>query len=175
MKEDKFKNLVHFIIHECSDNPEQLGSTRLNKTLWYIDVLAYKANGKPVTEETYIKAQGGPVPKHVLGAIKKLKNEGKITVQEPQYKFDARKYSSITSPASATLSDDEKDIAMHVLNQVRGFSASDISETTHDIIWAAAAMGEEIPLFATLAANEGIITAEVLSWADRVIVQQKVA
>jgi len=175
METDKFKDLVHFIVHECSNHPEQLGSTRLNKVLWYTDVIAYKMNGEAITKETYIKAQGGPVPKHILNTIQKLGKEGKITVQEPVYKFDPRKYISIVPPAALALSDDEKALAIHVLNAVRGFSASDISETTHDIIWAAATMGEEIPLFATLAANEGVITEEALSWADDVIAQQKVA
>lgn len=37
---------------------------------------------------------------------------------------------------------------------------------SHDAIWEAAYIGEEIPVYATLAANEGEITPEVLAWAN---------
>ena len=38
---------------------------------------------------------------------------------------------------------------------------------TRDAIWDAAYDGEEIPIWATLAANDGEITPDVIAWANK--------
>ncbi len=165
MATEKFKALVHFVVHECQDNPSKLGAIRLNKALWYTDVAAYRATGASVTNEAYVKRKMGPVPSHILATIEELKAENRLHVREPQDQFDSRKYISLASPDAGTLSEDEKNLARAVLSAVLGQTANAISEMTHDIIWDAAEDGEEIPLYATLASYLGAITDEVKDWA----------
>ena len=57
MATEKFKALVHFIVHECQENPSKLGAIRLNKALWYTDVVSFRASGASVTNESYVKRQ----------------------------------------------------------------------------------------------------------------------
>ena len=169
MSTDKFKALVHFIVHSCQDNPSRLGAIRLNKILWYTDVIAYKLNGVPLTGETYKRRKNGPVPAHILATLDELKADEKIAIREPEYQFDSRKYISLLKPETNHLSEDERNMALKVLESVCGFTANGISEMTHDLIWDAAEDGEEIPLYATLVSEKGNITDEVKSWASSML------
>ena len=62
-----------------------------------------------------------------------------------------------------------------VLDSLLGLSANEISEGTHDEIWAPAAEGEEIPLYAMLAAGRGEVTEEVRVWAQSVVDERAAA
>lgn len=165
MATEKFKALVHFIVHECREHPSRLGAIRLNKSLWYTDVTGFRATGVSVTGETYVKRKNGPVPSHILATIRELQEEGFIHIEEPQHTYDARKYISLEAPPTGVLSEDEKDMARAVVSAVLGYTANAISEMTHDIIWKAADDGEEIPIYTTLAAEAGDVTDEVKAWA----------
>ena len=93
-EQQKFAALVHFLIEECSE-PERLGSVRLNKALWFSDVLAYKFMGKPITEAVYVKRKRGPVPQTVLETLRELEREGKIAARKPEFDYDSWKFSSL--------------------------------------------------------------------------------
>ncbi len=169
MATEKFKALAHFIMHECKDNPSRLGATRLNKALWFADSYAYAKNGESITGDEYVKRQNGPVPKHILSTIGELQNTGKVAVQEPLFQYDSRKYISLQEPDTGLLTDDERETAAIAAKIMCEATTTDISESTHDIVWQAAAMGEEIPMYATLAGIEGDITEDVVSWANNSI------
>ena len=166
MAGNQFKSLVHHVINMCSDNPAQLGATRLNKILWYSDAIAYQVRGKPITNATYIKLKYGPAPKHVLPTLNELRDDGKIVIKDGQYEFDPRKFISMISPNDGVFSEEEKHIITTVVDFVLQRTASEISEASHDVIWKAAKEGEEIPLYATLASVPGLITEEDIRWAN---------
>lgn len=161
----KFKALVHFIISQCPD-PSFLGAVKLNKTLWYADVLSYKHYGSSISGTEYIKKQRGPVARFMPKCVEELASEKAIFVREPRYEFDVRCFTSLEDPDVTSLSEQERSLAIHVLNTLLGKTAAEISETTHDMIWSLAKDGEEIPLYATLAARPGLITSDVLAWAN---------
>lgn len=148
-----------------------LGAVRLNKALWNTDVLSYKTNGTPITGERYVKRAKGPVPKHILATLRLLEERGDIVVREPEYKFDTRKFISLTAPRAELLSDEEREMARAVLSYVCGRSANQISEESHISVWEEADEGEEIPLSATLVSNEGEYTKEVYDWANAQVVE----
>ncbi len=160
----KFKALVHFVIHKCAE-PDRLGAVRLNKTLWFADVLAYKDRGVSISGTTYIKKQHGPVPKFMPACIEALADEGSITVEEPSFAYETRKFRSMAPPDTSCLDTYEKDLTLYVLNTLFGHTASDVSEMSHDRIWGMASDGEEIPIFATLGSVRGQVTPEVIDWA----------
>ena len=87
MSNAKLKELVHFIVHECRDNPASLGAVRLNKVLWLTDMMSYQVTGKPVTTERYVKRERGPVPATILATLDELKNEQKILIDHPEVSF----------------------------------------------------------------------------------------
>lgn len=165
MSTDTFKALVHFLVHECRDNPGRLGSIRLNKALWFTDMLAYQDHGAPVTGERYVKRKMGPVPATILATLSALETEGKILIQEPGHRYQPRLFHSLVAPDVDLLSERDRESAKVILDVVCGYTASEVSEVTHDEVWDAAAEGEEIPLFATLASGRGVITDDVKAWA----------
>jgi len=175
MATEKFKALVHFIIHECREHPGKLGAIRLNKALWYTDVVGYEINGVSVTGETYVKRRKGPVPSHILAILREMMDEGKILIQEPKHQYNPRNFISLESPDHGILSDDEKEMARSILGSVCGYTANEISELTDDAIWDAAVEGEDIPIRATLAARAGEITDEILQWANNSIAARQAA
>ena len=166
MATQKFKAAVQFIVNECKDNPGRLGATRLNKALWFADTVAFKMNGAAITGESYVKRDKGPVPAHILATIDELKAEGKIVVMEPQFRFDTRKFIPDGPLDYSHLSDDEREILKAVVDTVCGYTATEISDETHDMIWEAASDGETIPLSATLVSDKGSITDAMRAWAD---------
>ncbi len=165
---EKFESLVHFIISECGD-PTRLGAIRLNKVLWYSDLIAYLTEGQSITKERYIKRQMGPVPARILATLEKLTTAKKIFIVEPEEKFEARKFISIEAPDTNSLSESNLRIVKHALQVILDNTASAVSESTHDIIWESAKIEEEIPFYATLARNVGKISDETLVWAEEKI------
>lgn len=170
MAPEKLKKLVHYTVARC-DEPARLGATKLNKTLWYSDSIAYRLNAVSITGETYVKRQHGPVPKRVLEALTELESEGKIAVREAtHFGFPQRQFISMCEPDKAVFSEQELSIINDVVDAIcQRHTASSISDMSHDQVWEAAQIGEEIPLWATLAAAPGEITDRAKEWARSVI------
>ena len=78
---DKLSRLVHYICNEAP-NPKLLGATKLNKILYYSDFEAYLQLGAPITGEAYVKQKHGPVPKHILTVLDRLKESEAIAIAE---------------------------------------------------------------------------------------------
>ena len=169
MSTGKLQALAHYIIAQCGHSPERLGTIRLNKVIWFSDVIAYQMRGESITDDTYVKRRLGPVPRRILPALDALERVRAISIREPEAPYDVRLYYSLQTPSQDSLSDWEKRVAQDVLSATLGHTANEISEMTHDAIWHAVAEGEEIPLAATLVAVPREISPEVLSWANGVV------
>jgi uncharacterized phage-associated protein len=167
----KFKALVHHVVATCGD-PQRLGATRLNKICWYVDTLSFRVAARPVTDETYVKRQHGPVPRSILRVIRELEGEQKIHVRDHHY-LPGRKMRIFVALEDADVSifaPTELEIIDFVIKHVcNNHSAASISELSHDVIWEAANEGEEIPLAATLVAHPAELRGEIKAWADRAI------
>ncbi|MBN9528391.1 MAG: SocA family protein [Alphaproteobacteria bacterium] len=171
MVAERFKSLVHYVCNRCTD-PTKLGAVKLNKVLWYSDTFAYRQHGKSVSgEKNYIKRQFGPVPKSIIPALKQLEQEGAIVVRESTYfGMPKREYISLREPDSALFSRDELDIVDQVVEIIcNNHTAASISDLSHDIVWEAAQIGEEIPITSVLAAGTIPIEAEDEAWADEIL------
>ncbi len=173
----RFKALVHYIVERC-DDPKTLGATKLNKVLWYADSFAYRMSGATISGETaYVKRQFGPVPKKILETIRALQSEGKIIVRATDYFGKPKREFIAMKPADKDLfTDEERDVIDGVLGIIcNHFTAASISDLSHDLIWEAAEMGEDIPIYAVLAAQVGAVTKADMKWADALIKQHSKA
>jgi Protein of unknown function (DUF4065) len=173
----KFKALVHHIVASCDDS-QRLGAVRLNKICWYVDTLSFRVAAKPVTEETYIKRQHGPVPRSILQTIRELEREQKIHVREHHY-LPGRKmriFVALEDADAGVFAPQELEIIDFVVKHVcNNHSAASISELSHDLIWETANEGEEIPLAATLVAQPADLRHQIKAWADRAIEKAEAA
>ena len=167
MAHEKLKEALHYVISLC-DDPSKLGAIRLNKIMWFADKYAFRLNGATITADTYVKRRLGPVPKNVLAAVGELSAEGKVVSRETTVPGNnvMRHFFTLLPPENSVLSDQDRDI-LHSFSELicNGFTANEISDLTHDQVWEAAELGEEIPMFATFA-QAGPITSEVRLWAS---------
>ena len=96
-KSDKLKALVHYVISRCED-PNILGSIKLNKVSWVSDLWAYVKWGQPITGEHYVKQQFGPVASTV-GIMQELESEKKSScVSETRLGYTKMDYIALISP-----------------------------------------------------------------------------
>lgn len=151
---EKFKNLVHYVIWKMSGK-DDFGATKLYKVLWFAEARAYVLRKTPIAGATYVREAHGPVPKLGRAVREELVAEGKIS----QKQIDRGKYTSwlfkcLVPPPKGFLSDDEKKDVDWWINHIdKDHTASSISELSHDYSWEIARQGEELPLFAILAAR----------------------
>jgi uncharacterized phage-associated protein len=165
--ENRFAQLVHYICYRC-ETPQQLGKTKLNKILWFSDMLNFERTGKPLTGETYVKLQFGPVPKHIDEAIGDLQSSGKLSVRLPQQTYDSTLFFATEAPDLSGFTADEISLVDRLIETIsRNHTATSISRVTHDDIYELAEMGEEIPYEAFLAAELGDVTVDDFHWAQK--------
>lgn len=173
MANEKLKEAVHFVVESCDDS-SKLGAVRLNKILWFADRHSYRETGSTITGDTYVKRRFGPVPKHIMAASAELSDEQKLVIREAPYttRKTFREFISATPPESKHLSESDRG----VLNAYRdlicnNFTASEISDLSHDQVWEAAQEGEEIPFYTVFSAFPGSISADVRDWANKRILE----
>lgn len=169
---EKFKSLVHYVCEKASGKSSVLGAIKLNKVLWYSDVVAYKVLGRSITGEVYVKRQYGPVPKHVLSAIDALVADGKIARGKvDHFGFVKNEYIAIEDCSVSQFSADEIKLIDEAFEHVCvNHTARSVSEETHDIIWQIAQMGEVMPYEAVFASTAGEIDETDLAWANKELV-----
>lgn len=168
MNRAKLKALVHYVI--AKSDPSRLGAIRLNKILWYVDTLSYRADGASVTGETYVKRQHGPVPQNVLSILGELEHEDAIVVRKRQrFGLPMTDFIAVKDPDTSSLSVTDMELAEDLRAHIcEDHTANSISQLSHDQIWEAANIGEVIPLQASLASSPGEVTDELLEWAESV-------
>ena len=164
-----YKAFVQYVIHRCRNCPARLGAIRLNKALWFSDLISYQVSGDTITGETYVKRECGPEPQTILKILAELQDEGKIEVIQPEFKYEPTKYLSKCPPQWELNKKEDELVIEFVLDSLLGNAANEISEGTHEEIWRSARLGEEIPMFATLASGKGVITEAVKEWAEQVV------
>jgi Antitoxin SocA-like, Panacea domain len=92
MRNDKFDDLVHYVIWKCPD-ATTLGATKLNKILWFADAIHYLRTGQPVTAARYVEQQHGPVPQGFLKTRRRREKARAIAVAEGEF-YGYRKHAS---------------------------------------------------------------------------------
>jgi len=172
---EKFKTLVHYICHTA--DRDELGATKLNKILWYSDIISYVNSGKPLTGSVYIKRQFGPVPRDILRALEDLSDEGKMVVRDvPFFRDKKREFVSLADPDVSRFKAPEIALVADILHLIcHHHTAESISELTHDTIWELAEIGEEIPYCAIYGAPLGEINEDDIRWAKESIAKDEAA
>ena len=167
LNRNKLKELILLICRECRD-PEKLGAVKLQKILWYSDGRSFTMTGEPITGETYIKGQFGPVSPHVNALVRELEAEGKLTVRDVEYKgYPKKEYIARADADKSLFSEGELNlIKENIRNICEDHTASSISERSHNFVWEAAAMNEPIPYEALWAARgAGWVPEDIMEWA----------
>jgi uncharacterized phage-associated protein len=171
---EKFKDVVHYVVDHVSANygTEALGNTKLHKVLYYSDMLKYLDSGHPLTGAEYQRQKFGPTARHLTWALKELEAEGRVTVTKRNY-YGYRKseYHSHKNPDVTRLSETDRELIEHMTAFVCAKTAAEISDFSHDDVWASVPIGGRIPYYAALAMvpTEEISDDDVEKAADEAV------
>ncbi len=153
--------LEEAILFICTTSrPEdQLGAVKLNKILYYSDMVSFAQTGKSITGATYVKRDRGPVPKEVVEAINNLRTAGRIETREVSI-FDKtrREFNALDEPKLSLFSHDDLRLINDMIGFVCSYNAREISDFSHTVVWEVADMGEELPYDSFLASYFGEAT-----------------
>ena len=176
LNKEKMKNLILYICQNCS-NTNKLGATKLNKILYYADFLHYYYRGFSITNDTYVKRQYGPVPKHIMDVLDELEDERKMFIKDIDY-FGKNKKEFI--PLTDYDIEQFNGYEISLIDKIReeicdNYTAESISIQTHDKIWEIAELGEEIPYYTVFASSFGEIDENDINWAKEELIRLKKA
>ena len=79
--EEKFRQLIIYIAGKC-EKDFSFGATKLNKTLFYADFIAYRNLGHSITGAEYFALDYGPAPKPLLRVREKMIMQKDIAIAE---------------------------------------------------------------------------------------------
>lgn len=158
----KFEELILEVCKQ-SDHDDNCGATKLNKLLFYIDFMAYQELGASISGEPYIKLQRGPVPLSIVPTIKKMHENGDISITERLIfgNYLQKRTYPLRDPNQESFSVEEKRLIDNIISTFKSHNGSSISKLSHDFIgWDVAQMGEEIPYNTVFVSSEKLTDAE---------------
>jgi hypothetical protein len=146
-KREKFVELMLYFSKRGIDEKLIIGSTKLNKLLFFSDFRAYAELGAPITGAVYQKLEWGPAPRKLLPIRHDLIQQGAATFQErpPEDLNDVLE--PLRDPNLDLFSQDELRIAAEVFDELRQFNATATSDYSHlrSAGWKVVELQEDIP------------------------------
>lgn len=161
---EKFKAVVHYLCRHAGDD---FGRIKLHKALYFADMLHFIDTAHPLTGVDYVKQQFGPTARHLKWALDELAKDGKLGVSRENY-FGLPKdvFRSFKEPETNLLSENERRLLDETLRFVSNYSATAISELSHNEAWHAFGIGECIPYETAYWLVPTEITDDDMAWAE---------
>jgi Antitoxin SocA-like, Panacea domain len=154
---DKFRQLILYFSKRGADEGLVIGSTKLNKLLFFTDFRAYAELGAPITGARYQRLEHGPAARAMLP----VRNEMVEELHEAH--FEERPADDLNDvlvadrdPDLTLFSEDELRIAEAVFDELRKFNARGVSDYAHyrSAGWRVMADGEDIPYESALCSTD---------------------
>lgn len=142
---NKMRAVILRACHTCE--PHELGAVKLNKVLYYFDMISYAHHREAVTGATYRKRPNGPTSDQLLFLLRDMEAVGDIEVRNVNYHgYLKKEYIAKAVEPKGILSKQELSLLDDVLDFVcRQNTAKSISEYSHSLPWEMADMGGIIP------------------------------
>jgi len=142
---EKFVELLLYFAKRGVDEGLVIGSTKLNKLLFFADFRAYQKLGSPLTGARYQKLEWGPAPRALLPVREEL-------IDSRQARFrDGEDWNQVLEPLRepdmSLFNEEERFIIDEVYEELRKFNATAASDYSHKNSpgWNAADELEDIP------------------------------
>lgn len=142
---NKMQAVILYACNTC--DPQELGAVKLNKVLYFLDMIFYAHNGCVVTGAAYRKRPFGPASDNLLIELKNMKTQGDIDIQDVDYHgYIKKEYIAKNQSPKDVLNHQELSLLDDVIDFVcKKNSAKSISEYSHKLPWEMAEMGQIIP------------------------------
>ena len=144
--EEKLAELVLYVADRMQDAP-WYGATVLNKVLFFADFLHYAEHGKPITGAVYWRLEHGPVPRRLLPVREQLIGSGRAVLRERSVGLrKQQRLEALVEPDLTSFSATEIKMVDEVIDLLREYTATSISDVTHQMNgWRIADDREAIP------------------------------
>ncbi len=162
----KLKAAILYACTRCE--PSQLGAVKLNKVLYFSDMLHYAQAGHPLTGAVYKKRPMGPTCEQLLPTLAEMVTEGAIAIREVDY-FGYRKkeYNARVEFDDSLINQEERALLDEVVEFVcRENTAKTISEFSHNKAWEMAEYGQVIPYNSVYSIFPRQVSQEAMEWAS---------
>lgn len=142
---EKMRAVILHACHAC--DASDLGAVKLNKVLYYLDMLTYAHHRAAVTGATYRKRPNGPTSDQLLFLLRDMERSGDIKINTVEYHgYFKKEYVALVDEPGGILNTSELGLLDDVIELVcRQNTARSISEYSHTFPWEMAEMGGEIP------------------------------
>jgi hypothetical protein len=143
----KFKDLMLYFSQRGIDEGITIGSTKLNKLLFFADFRAYEQRGEPITGARYQKLQWGPAARALLPIRQELVDDGEADFRQGDAEYLNDVLVPLGEPKFSSLSDDDRKIADDVFEELRSYTAIGASDYSHlkSAGWRVVGLKEDIP------------------------------
>jgi hypothetical protein len=159
---------IALLLYICATaDPHRLGAVKLNKVLYFADMIWYALTGMPITGAGYRKRPNGPTTDNVLPALRELQRSGAIEIEEiDYYGYRKKVYRATEAPDKSHFADEEISLIDDVIQFVcYNNTAKTISEFSHNRAWEMAEFGAEIPYHTAFALFPSEVSEETIEWA----------
>jgi uncharacterized phage-associated protein len=142
---EKFKELILYLCKRGVDEGLTIGSTKLNKLLFFADFRAFTKLGSPITGARYQKLEWGPAPRALLPVRRELLEEGSVSFRDLEDWNQV--LDPLREPDMSAFSAEERFIVDEVFEELRSLNATSASDYSHTRSpgWNAADEFEDIP------------------------------
>lgn len=161
---DKFKAAIHYLCHHAD---RDFGRIKRHKALYFADMVHFIGVARPLTGVEYVKQQFGPTARHLKWALDELTRENKLfIVPEDYFGLGKDSFHSSKEPATNLLSEKEQRLLDETLRFIANFSATAISELSHNEAWHAFRIGDVIPYETAYWLVPTEVTDDDMAWAE---------
>ena len=142
---EKMRAVILRACHSC--DPSDLGAVKLNKVLYYLDMLRYVDTRSAVTGAVYRKRPNGPASDQLLFQLRDMARAGDIEIRDVEYHgYIKKEYRALVAEPVGVLNDEEIALLDDVIDFVcRHNTAKSISDYSHSLPWEIAPMGGVMP------------------------------
>ena len=147
---EKLRAVVLRACHACE--PADLGAVKLNKVLYFFDMITYAHHRAVVTGATYRKRPNGPASDQLLFLLRDLQKSGDVEIRDVDYHgYWKKEYIAKVPAPEGVLSPEQESLLDDVIDFVcRKNTARSISEYSHSLPWEMADMGGIIPYYSAM-------------------------
>jgi hypothetical protein len=142
----KLQELIIYISKELKDDTH-FGSIKLNKILFYSDMIAFGMTGKSITGVEYLKRPFGPAPRGIKYIQHQMEVNGDIRIDpQPVLVKEQKKPIALRDIKEGVIAKEELEWVDAAIQYFKDLNAVITSKISHDFRWHAADMDQVMPM-----------------------------
>jgi hypothetical protein len=133
---NRLASAVHYVV--ARTDPSKLGYVKLNKILWYADLIHHQRHSRSLTGLThYTRMPQGPMSKDISRALRYLRKEGFVTERRVKViDYVRRELIWLKEPSLSNFNAEQIDILNRMIDAIAPLTADEVSRLTHnDALW----------------------------------------